>query len=200
MDKIIQIINWQQLRSINKSKFINTMYIWIFLVPIAARLLENVQEVATVTIFNYTFEAHLTLPFSWLVFYFSAIAFATANLIFQFRCPAIVKEHKDYTDFKQANMGVEHLDRYMDQVNLNWEGLRQLLEGQDDYFSEVAEAANPRQEDGLLRKRFWSIYWVANNHRNIAKSFTLLLYTIGFMLFSIVLIQNIIFVIQYLIN
>lgn len=174
------------------------MYIWIFLVPIAARLLENVEEAATVTIFSYTFEAQLTLPFSWLVFYFSAIAFAAANLIFQIRCPDIVKEHSDYSEFKQSNMGIEHLDRYLNQVGLNWEGLRLLIERQDEYFSEVAEASNPKQADGLLRKRFWAIYWVGNQHRIIEKFSALILYIIGFVLFSIVLLQNIVFVIQYL--
>ena len=198
MDKIINIINWYQLKIINKSKFINTMYIWIFLVPIAARLLENVNESATVTIFNYTFEAQLTLPFSWLVFYFSAMAFAIANLIFQFRCPDIVKEHDDYTDFKQANMGVEHLDSYMDQVDLKWAGLDRLLEGQDQYFIEIADAQNPKQDDGLLRKRFWAVYLVAKSHRHKSKITALILYAIGFFLFSIVLIQNIIFVVGYL--
>lgn len=104
----------------------------------------------------------------------------------------------DYSEFKLSNMGVEHLDRYLHQVDLNWEGLRQLIEKQDYYFSEVADANNPKQEDGLLRKRFWAIYWVGNQQRIIEKFSTLLLYIIGFVLFSKVLAQNIIFVIQHI--
>lgn len=187
-------IKWHLLSKINKFKFINTMYIWIFVVPVLSRLLEKVGDVANVTIFDYTFEAQLTLPFSWLVFYFSAVSFAIANVIFQIRCPNIIKDHTGYSDFKQANKGVEHLDKYLFQVNMNWEGLRQQIERQDEYFSEVAEVSNPKAEDGMLRKRFWAIFNQGDRIRKISKTFVVIFYAIGFALISYVFVENIVFV------
>lgn len=96
-------INWSQLEKLNAVKFIQTMYIWVFLLPILVKLilvklLEHVGESARLTIFGYTFEALLSLPFSWIAFYFSALAFALANLIFQARCPSIIKDHRKKGD------------------------------------------------------------------------------------------------------
>ena len=93
------------------------MYIWIFIVPIAARLLERAEDAATVKIFNCTFVVQLTLPLSWATFYFTVIDFALANLIFQTRGPATVKDHDDYYGSKQSHKGVAPLHRYFNKVN-----------------------------------------------------------------------------------
>ncbi len=196
----ISKISWIQLKNINKYKLINTMYIWLFIVPIVARLFEKVEHTANITIFEYTFEAQLSLPFSWVIFYFSAIAFASANLIYQLRCPSIIKDNSDYSDFKQSHKGVEHLDSYLPQVGMNWEGLRQELENQDDYFNETAEASNPKTDDGILRKRFWAVFSKGNRVRPIEKYSVALFYLIGFILIFWVFVQNINFVINFLIN
>lgn len=176
------------------------MYIWIFLVPVIARLFEQVGESAILTIFNYTFEAQLTLPFSWVIFYFSAIFFAVANILFQIRCPQIVKDHSGYSDFAQSNKGVQHLDGYLFQAGMNWEGLRQELAQQDFYFEEIAEVTNSGSDDNLLRKMFWVIYNRAEKIRKTSKAITFSFYIIGFFLISIVVMQNVVFVIRYLLK
>jgi hypothetical protein len=193
-------IFWSQLAKLNAVKFINTMYVWIFIVPVLAKLLENMGDKAQLTIFEHTFVAHLTLPFSWVCFYFSALAFASANLVFQARCPNIIKEQSGYSEFRRLNKGVEHLDSYLPEIGMNWEGLRQDIERRDEYFSEIAEALNPEAEDGLLRKRFWVAYFHGDRCRHVWKLLAFVLYTIGLMLILIVLSQNALFVTKYLLG
>ena len=193
-------ILWSQLAKLNAIEFINTMYVWIFIVPILAKLLENTGSEVRLTIFEYTFEAHLTLPFSWVAFYFSALAFAAANLVFQARCPRIIKEQSNYSEFKRSNRGIEHLDSYLPEIGMNWEGLRQSLERQDEYFSGVAEVENPVMDDGLLRKQFWAAYAQGDASRPVCKFVAFGLYTIGGVLILIVLGQNTIFVTRYLLG
>jgi hypothetical protein len=193
-------ITWSQLAKLNSVRFINSMYVWIFVVPIVAKLLENVGGPVQLTIFEHTFYIHLSLPFSWVSFYFSALFFALANLVFQIRCPNVVKEQQDYSQFRQANRGVEHLDSYLPEIGMNWEGLRQNLENQDKYFEEIAEVSNPKQDDGLLRKRFWVIYATGEKSRPISKFFAVVFYFVGGVLILVVLGQNILYVAKYLLG
>lgn len=191
-------IKWSQLEQLNAIRFIHTMYVWVFLVPILVKLLEQVDEKAPITILGYTFEAHLSLPFSWVAFYFSALAFALANVVFQARCPSIIKDQRDYFQFRQSGKGVEHLDHYLSEVGMNWEGLRQRIEKRDEYFDEVAEASNPRQDDGELRKRFWEVFSQSNSWRPNWMRLALLLYAVGGVLITWVFGENAIYVIQYI--
>lgn len=189
---------WSQLRRINHVRLINSMYIWLFIVPISARLLENIGEMAELVVFGHTFSAQLTLPFSWVAFYFSALAFAAANSVYQIRCPSIIKEQSGYAEFRESKKGVEHLDRYLPEIDMNWEGLRQLLVSQDGYFDEIAEVSNPATDDGILRKRFWAAYAWGDKSRKIAKFIASTLYGVGGALLMYVLCQNVAFVINYL--
>lgn len=72
--------NWSQLNQIKDVKIISSMYVWIFIVPILAKVLSLVSDIATVTVFNYTFEVNIGLPFSWRSFYFSALFFLWQQL------------------------------------------------------------------------------------------------------------------------
>jgi hypothetical protein len=193
-------ILWSQLARLNAVKLINTMYVWIFIVPILAKLLENIGGVVQLTIFEHTFAVHLALPFSWVAFYFSALSFAAANILLQVRCPSVIKEQQDYSGFRRANRGVEHLDSYLPEIDMNWEGLRRRIEHQDDYFSDTAEVSNPSADDGLLRKRFWAIYSHGDKSRPVSKFLTFVLYAIGGVLILIVLCQNAVFVTRYLLG
>nr|MBF4401390.1 hypothetical protein [Vibrio anguillarum] len=56
-------INWSNLNKVHDVKLISSMYVWIFIVPVAAKVLSGTNELALVTIFDYTFELHLKLPF-----------------------------------------------------------------------------------------------------------------------------------------
>ena len=193
-------VRWSTLGQLHSVRAVRTMYLWVFFVPIAAKILENVGSEVILHAFGPPLRLHLALPFSWIVFYFSAVSFALAELIYLVRCPRIVRDQSTYTQFRDAGKGVEHLDNYIYEVGLNWEGLRQLLERQDDYFAEVAEAENPSQPDGLLRKRFWAAYSRGDRYRVVSQIASAALYLVGVSLISYVAAQNLRFVIEYLCN
>ncbi len=91
--------SWVTIRALGKNKILNTSYIWIVLVPIIAKLLEKAPEVIKLEIFGAMTEIPLELPFSWGVFYFSAVCFFFASIIFILFCPAIIKRFADFSDF-----------------------------------------------------------------------------------------------------
>ena len=77
-----RLIEWDQLRKIKEIRVIRSMYIWLFIVPVSAKALSTINTEAKLIIFNHIFDVNLTLPFSWKIFYFSALSFAIANVIY----------------------------------------------------------------------------------------------------------------------
>lgn len=191
-------VNWSALGRLHSIAAVRTMYVWVFVVPIAAKLLEHVSGTVTLNVSATPIKLHLGLPFSWVAFYLSAVSFAIAELIYLLRCPRVVRDQATYTQFRDAGKGVEQLDKYIYEVGLNWEGLRLLLERQDDYFAQEAEAENPPQPDGLLRKRFWATYYHGERERPISRLTCTMLYLSGASLVAYVAAQNLRYVVEYL--
>ncbi|WP_299178866.1 hypothetical protein [uncultured Neptuniibacter sp.] len=186
-------LNWSQLNQIRGIKLISSMYIWIFLVPIAVKLLSLADNVATLEIFKYQFAVHLSLPFSWQVFYFSALSFALATLIYQARCPRIIKEYPTYSSFEIEGKPEWHLKDYAHDIGLDYSDYRETMEyAMEDGHIEVLEGKE------FTQSLFWNIHHKADKERNISFTICLSAYVIGFILIGWVVIQNFVWVINYL--
>lgn len=186
-------LNWSQLTKIRDIKLISSMYIWIFLVPIAVKVLSLTSDIATVEVFKYQFAIHLSLPFSWQVFYFSALSFALATLLYQARCPRIIKEYPTYSSFEQEGKPEWHLKEYANDIGLDYveyrEGIECAMEENDIEYLEGKE---------FTQSLFWSIHHKADRERNASFTICLSAYVIGFILIGWVVMQNFIWVINYL--
>ena len=55
--------NWTALAKIQRFKVVKTMYVWLFIVPVAAKMLEKVNDAAGVTVWGYSFELQNGTPF-----------------------------------------------------------------------------------------------------------------------------------------
>ena len=191
-------VNWSALGRLHSIRAVRTTYLWVLIVPVAAKILEHVGGTELIDFYGTPVKVQLGLPFSWVAFYLSAVSFALAELIYLLRCPRIVRDQATYTQFREAGKGIEQLDNYMHEVDLNWEGLRQLLDLQDDYFANEAEAENPVQSDGLLRKRFWATYNRGDRERPKSRLACAALYITGISLIGYVGLQNLRYVVEYL--
>lgn len=80
-------IRWSTLGRFHAIKAVRTMYFWVLVVPIAAKLLEHTGGQATICAFSSCVRLQLALPFSWIAFYFSAVCFALAEVVYLARCP-----------------------------------------------------------------------------------------------------------------
>jgi hypothetical protein len=90
---------WSSLRALGTSRVVKSSYVWLMLVPVGGKCLSAVNDVTTFTILGTEISVHLSLPFSWKAFFFAALAFALADLIWQIKCPDIIKKYANYTDF-----------------------------------------------------------------------------------------------------
>ncbi|OCH11036.1 hypothetical protein [Aliivibrio sp. 1S128] len=184
-------LNWSQLNQIKNIKMISSMYIWIFIVPIAAKVLSLTNEMATVTLFDYTFQVNLALPFSWRLFYFAALFFALATLIYQARCPRLIKEYSTFATFDNEGKPEWHLRPYAEDIGINYESFK------DDLESSMLEHDGRMHKDKeYVQSVFWNLHWSADKKRRVSFLSCFACYVIGFVLISIVFFQNFAWVIK----
>lgn len=184
-------INWSQLHKIQSIKIISSMYIWIFIVPITAKFLALTEDFATVTVFDHTFTIELTLPFSWQLFYFAALSFAFATLLYQARCPSFIKDYPTLSAFEAEGKPEWHLRPYAEDIGLDYSEFKEDLE-------ESMQLNEGRIFEGkeYLNSVFWNLHWAADKKRKKTFFLCFASYAIGFVLISIVFFQNFMWVIK----
>lgn len=175
-------ILWGDLRKIKTAKVITSMYIWLFLVPVSTKALANLKNVVEITVFGEKFEIVLSLPFSWKVFYLSAICFVIANIIFLLRCPRLVRDHPHFDDFQRQGKRLAELAIYSDDIAFAWGPLAENIDKQAQRVPSI-DPSDPKHY-------FWPLYTDANKSRPCSRVMVGLMYALGLVLFSWVAVQN----------
>lgn len=184
LKKIVDFVNekklWENLRKIQNSKFINSMYIWLFIVPITKKFLSKLKEPFKL----YGYEFDLQSPFSWDMFFYSALFFVIANVIFFIFSPKIIQFYRDYDEYLISKRDREYL------LNL-------IKKDSEEAYNYVigcqGDGVNKKASDSEL---FYKGYDKLNELHKKARVACSLSYGIGFLLFLIVLGKNILWVIS----
>jgi len=95
-------MSWLTLSEIKNSKAVSSMLIWMLITPIFAKLLGSINSVS-LSFIKTEGDFILSLPFSWQVFFFCALFFTIANLIFSYKCPALISRYHDYSAFESRD-------------------------------------------------------------------------------------------------
>lgn len=200
----VKVPPWSTLAKIQRFKVIQSMYIWLFIVPIIAKTLAKVEQTASLTIFDHTFNIQLSLPFSWKVFYFSAFCFTVANLIFMWKCYKLIKDHNNFSDFQEQGKGARHLYDYSleagEDVDEDLNRLTNIELGTgefepDDGFRmpETEFEKKYKNEDRrqtYFKSQFWTLRSLSDTNRLFYRVMCSLLYLLGFILIGYVFIEN----------
>jgi hypothetical protein len=178
---------WSQLKVLPRVKVISSMYIWLFIVPLVAKAISSVSGIADLQLFGHKFSVNLSLPFTWQIFYWSALLFSLGNIVFHLRCPRIVKEHENAFEFIEAGKGESQLVSYKEEVHYPSE----------KFDKEEREASGSMQDlNRRYRSRFWFIYDYANDDRKLWRIACAGLYTLGLLLITYVFVENLLTVIS----
>ena len=195
------IPTWPTLRRLGANRAIRSANVWAFLVPIAAKLLDGLQDVVTIELLGHHFPIHLSLPFSWKLLFVAAIAFLLANIIFDAFCPPLIAQTSTYRDFsEQGRSGMELNELFSgllrnNQIDAdeaaqftNWLNLRQAA------ISSPSLMAAPMTVEREARN-FAEAYAAAvaslAKTKQPARVLAVLLYTCGLAAFALVIAQNI---------
>lgn len=105
--KIIPL--WSSLRKLGNNRLLRSSYIWLLAVPFLANLLLKIGPEIKIPLWDSEIILNLSLPFSWQMFYFSAVAFAIASAIYSIGCPKIVSDYERYSEFKDEGKGQDQI-------------------------------------------------------------------------------------------
>jgi hypothetical protein len=130
---------WTTVKRLAGGVWVRTSYFWLFFVPVVAKALSNAGESVTLGFGKHVVEVPLSLPFSWKLFYFAAVAFAAARVIFNSFCPALIRDYATYSEFRDEGKGSDFiLEEFLNYAFWNIQhgdtAHKECVKGQLKYF------------------------------------------------------------------
>ncbi len=177
IDKKKYILNWKVISNISKMKFVKTILVWVVIVPIIAKILSSLKEYQFINF-------DLVLPFSWVLFYFSALFFLIGNILYNIFVPPIINENRSFSHFLQMGRGKRELISYLESEKLEDRGVYSEL-----YCDKALEIDSKNEY-------FWDIWEMSLENKIKIRFFISIFYSIGILLILIVFLQNILFVLD----
>ena len=177
LDKKKYILDWKKISNISKMKFVKTILIWVVVVPIVAKFFSSIRE-------NQLIDFDFVLPFSWVLFYFSALFFLIGNILYNIFVPPIINENRSFSHFLEQGRGKRELVSYLESEKLEDRGTYSEL------YCDKSLEINSKNE------YFWDIWEMSLESKVNIRFFISISYSIGILLILIVFLQNMLFVIE----
>ncbi|TOH86567.1 hypothetical protein, partial [Vibrio parahaemolyticus] len=148
-------------------------------------------------------------PFSWAMFYFSALCLALGNLVYLMKCPKVIKDHPTYQSYLNEGKKLKQLSQYCEDILFNWGRLANEIETKRQKLHDAK-----RDPFGVIKNNtehfkdidvedpvhyFWPIHEFADTAFKPYRYICWTLFSVGFSLFGIVSIQNLLAVISFLV-
>lgn len=190
-------MRWSRVRSLGRNRFVRSSFIWIALVPAAAKTVHTLKQNVTDPAWAKSMVSSLHLPFSWQILFWSALCMALGTLLFDLCCPKIVRRHEHFGSFASAGEHTSHLLEYAEQVtkpsnrggDFTVYDMTVIHSGVGTSFrhgvgTNLAADLSPADV-------FWRLHSVAETHGASPLRVTFLLYSTGLALFAVVALQNV---------
>ena len=203
--------DWLSLSAFSKSTLVRSMAYWLFITPIAAKAFASINKLDLTTI-GFNGYVEFALPFSWTVFFFSALFFSIGNFIYTLKCPEIIKDYQHFDDYASKQKSTHYLIESFKRDLEKWKGF-----APDKTFYELVLRYSPipKLDESNVTSEKWtrladSLKEAVNNPMaNIFSGCKLVLkeasepwriataifYLLGLALFLVVILQNACFVI-----
>ncbi len=111
--------HWGLLRALGNSRLVTFSFVWLLVVPIAAKLLAPFagQHTLDFSHLGFGIDAPITvtiaLPFSWQRFYLMSGLFVIGQAIYWIACPEIVKRYGSFGDYRKDHAGPAQLREFL---------------------------------------------------------------------------------------
>jgi len=177
---IIYRADWHVISTFGRSKFIRSFSIWIAIVPLLAKIFEKLPSEIQITIFGASITLVCELPFNLAIFYFCAIFFGIASILYVVKCPPVIQQYLDAGDFIKKNGTSLQLLGYA----------LKLDPAKKEHYKEVLSNYSALDEKTLLMNSYTELskdYKLKDSNYRLA---LVVLYAIAFILLFLVFIQN----------
>ena len=204
---------WELLKNLENNPIVRSAFIWLIVVPISARLFGSLNEKLIINYRDIDYIFHLSLPFSWQLFFYSACFYTLANMVVKVWCPNIIMEHRDYSDFSGSGKSWPQIHGYLIKMFYSNEKFSFKKESKfsvtsylkiyhPQYFKEELPDSsllkilqNMRTGEEDENQAYFYVRTIADRNALFFRFLASSLYFIGFVFFTYVAYQNVKFVI-----
>lgn len=181
---------WSFLRSLRTNRLVSSTYIWLIIVPVASKLTSGVGESLSFELGGVDHHVTLSLPFSWKIFFLSALAFSIGNALFSAFSPRFIRLYSDFGHFTRIGGTARQLEQYKDDEMRNSEYFKKRMQN-------LAGISGGVQNDSdKMKDLFWALHENNDSSLPIKRRFISVIYLIGFVLFLWVALSNIIWAVN----
>ncbi len=209
---------WSQLKWLGNSKTIKSSYIWLFLVPILSKLFSSLNSIIEIKLFDATWSLNMALPFNLKMFYFSAVSFAIASIIYKIWCPAGIDKYETFEEYKEKGKSLESLissmwfacnaKKFQWPFELRPRLLRRFIRDFTNYSGDIRKIdlskgmpikiKNTGIKEGKEKAAYFLVADTWNATSPVVRFVCSWFYFIGILFFSIILIENFMYVISFM--
>ena len=195
-------------------RFSKNSYYLLIIIPVLVKFTSKLVNPMQVHIGEIIYEFELTLPFSWMIFYFGAISIAIGTIVYTIFCPDIVKKFKNYGEFEKMGVSDEYLEKqsknytYDESIYNRFNSEPEFIKIPKEYpkdfkgrrgFSNTIQENIANLEYKTNRRDFFNnIYDSASNSKQYLIYINFIFYLAGFMAFLYVISENFFYVINQL--
>lgn len=206
IEKLEFLTLWSELAKLGTNKLVQRMYLWLFITPTAVKILDSLEEWSKyISLKNIAVD--LDLPFSWLLFFLASLLFTLGTIIFNSYCPKIIKSHSNYASFEDTKLPIMKIWHFTKDLSAKGKSniyLKLHIQNFEDMKTDDQEPSRLFYVSGRSMMTsdyiFYKVYDTANNDFLCSRILVFAFYSIGILLFSLVVIQNIIYVVGELLN
>ena len=228
LSKIKELVDWKLVHRLGFLRFSKTSFIFILLIPILLKVTEKFESPFVLFVNQKEYVFQFELPFNWFFLYFGAISIALASLVYIVFCPSIVKSFENFGEYWKTGKSESYLSKYIikykNQIKIEEPTAYELPYIEREEIEEnINRTTTIKHNDGTETKQhpktkvlkeytqnlkyyeerkelFNKVYEHAIVYNPILISISLSLYFIGFGLISVILVQNLIYIINYICN
>jgi hypothetical protein len=185
------LTTWRSLRTWGNSKIVNSSFVWLAIVPVFAKFTSDLDNQIAIQAYGQALVFNLKLPFSWLCFYYGALLFGFAQVVFLLRCPPLIRQFEDFGEFERSGRGGRQLLKFCYAEDLR-----------DVVLSIVPkEWHNPLDSNFNANKGYWGVtFFAAQDRLDLrhprSRVAIAICYAIGFGLWSWVFLQQVTYVLK----
>ncbi|MBL9117078.1 MAG: hypothetical protein JNJ83_18885 [Verrucomicrobiaceae bacterium] len=192
------LVSWSFTGVLAHNRTIQSSYFWLFFVPVAAKALKGLDQKLVFQIFDQSVVVHPHLPFNWLAFFFSALAFAIGTVLYFAFCPPVTRDFRTWVDYRDSGRGEWYiLDQLIDLRQIPEKAVKEL-NGTVSFLT-TGTTYSCAISDKAVATVFWVVRDLQNHRRICPLIFTFLAFLLGTVLIGFVIIENIRFVLSCLI-
>ena len=202
------LLKWSTIEKLGNSKIAKSSYYWFFIIPILAKLFQNIPRTVIVSndifidsITNVPMELNLAFPFKWYLLFIIGIFFIISNIIYQISCPHIIREFRNYAEFVSSGYPNSYLLAQADFHNVPENAINVFTRSipiREGFDSNIKMPLDEKEYHYKIAQReyFDTIYNIANASKIGVRLLATLIIILAFVLLSIIIFQNIFTVIE----